>query len=102
MTLEVKVEQDPVVFHVVIFENSIWRRVTNSVDKLKTLVWENTNSSFKSTDSSSNIRRIIFGVRKKKANKKSTGIISNIWKSYLWTVGEELNMEAIFVVMNIT
>ena len=58
------------VFHVVIFENSIWRRVTNSVDKLKTLVWENTNSSFKSTDSSSNIRRIIFGVRKKKLIKR--------------------------------
>ena len=70
MTLEVKVEQDPVVFHVVIFENSIWRRVTNSVDKLKTLVWENTNYSFKSTDSSSNIRRIIFGVRKKKLIKR--------------------------------
>ena len=70
MTLEVKVEQDPVVFHVVIFENSIWRRVTNSVDKLKTLVWENTNSSFKSTDSSSNIRRIIFGIRKKKLIKR--------------------------------
>ena len=70
MTLEVKVEQDPVVFHVVIFENSIWRRVTNSVDKLKTLVWENTNSSFKSTDSSSNIRRITFGVRKKKLIKR--------------------------------
>ena len=65
MMLEVKVEQDPVVFHVVIFENSIWRRATNSVDELKTLVWENTNSCFKSTDSSSNIRRIIFGVRKK-------------------------------------
>ena len=70
MTLEVKVEQDPMVFHVVIFENSIWRRVTNSVDKLKTLVWENTNSSFKSTDSSSNIRRIIFGIRKKKLIKR--------------------------------
>ena len=37
MMLEVKVEQDPVVFHVVIFENSIWRRATNSVDELKTL-----------------------------------------------------------------
>ena len=68
--LEVKVEQDPVVFHVVIFENSIWRRATNSVDELKTLVWENTNSCFKSTDSSSNIRRIIFGVRKKKLIKR--------------------------------
>ena len=68
MTLEVKVEQDPVVFHVVIFENSIWRRVTNSVKKLKTLVWENKISCFKTTDSSSNIRRIMFGVRKKKAN----------------------------------
>ena len=80
MTLEVKVEQDPVIFHVVIFENSIWRRVTNSVKKLKTLVWENKISCFKTTDSSSNIRRIIFGL----------------------TVGEDLNMEAIFVVMNNT
>ena len=70
MMLEVKVEQDPVVFHVVIFENSIWQRATNSVDELKTLVWENTNSCFKSTDSSSNIRRIIFGVRKKKLIKR--------------------------------
>ena len=40
--------------------------MTNSMDELKTLVWEKTNSSLKSIDSSSNIRRIVFGVRKKK------------------------------------
>ena len=82
MTLEVKVEQDPVIFHVVIFENSIWRRVTNSVDKLRTLVWENTNSCFKSTDNSSNTKRIIVGVRKKKLIKRARELFQ-IYKNHI-------------------
>ena len=65
MTLEVKVEQDPVVFHGVIF---------------------------KSTDSSSNIRRIIFGVRKKKLIKRVRELfqiyenhICELWvKNWIW------------------